>query len=178
MRPFIIGIGGSHSGAGKTSLATLILKSFRGWGAIKYTKTSLYVSIIDDLAVISEAGKDTRKFLDAGAGKVIWVRSPHSGLGEVLPVAVGMLSRLQGIVVEGNSAVEIIKPDIVIFVFGCEEKMKPRAKKIFQMADIVIFRSRKPTETPQHAILFAGSKQEELMQYLSECINHFHKRNN
>ena len=142
MKPLIIGIGGSHSGAGKTSVASLILKTFKGWGAIKYTKTSLYCSIVDDLAVISEEGKDTKKLLDAGAEKVLWVQSPHSEVSDVIPAAVEMLSHLQGIVIEGNSAVEIVKPDIVIFVSGPEETIKNRAEKILRMADIVIFQSK------------------------------------
>jgi molybdopterin-guanine dinucleotide biosynthesis protein len=175
VRPVIIGIGGSHSGAGKTSVATLILKSFHEWGAIKYTKTSLYASIVDDLAVISEEGKDTKKFLDAGAGGVIWVKSPYSELREILPVAVGMLAHLEGIIIEGNSPIEIIQPDVVIFVSGSEEKTKKSAEKILQVADIVIFGSLKPPETPRHAILFERNKSEELIQYLSALVKNFRK---
>src|SRR4030043_256168 len=71
MRPVIIGIGGAQSGAGKTTIASLILKRLKGWGAIKYTKNSLYCSITDDLKILSEKGKDTKRLLDAGAeGKI------------------------------------------------------------------------------------------------------------
>ncbi|MDH5767928.1 MAG: hypothetical protein OEZ31_03100, partial [Nitrospirota bacterium] len=70
MRPFIIGIGGAHSGAGKTAYASLILKRLKGWGAIKYTKTSLYSSITDDVKILSEKGKDTKRLLDSGAERV------------------------------------------------------------------------------------------------------------
>jgi molybdopterin-guanine dinucleotide biosynthesis protein len=175
VRPVIIGIGGGYSGAGKTSVVSLILRSFKGWGAIKYTKTALYSSIVDDLAVISEEGKDTRKFLDAGAEKVLWVKSPYSELGDILPVAVGMLSHLQGIVIEGNSAIEIAEPDVVIFACGAGERMKTGAKKILQMADIVISQSNKPPETPRRAILFEGHKGEDLMRYLSMLIASFRK---
>jgi molybdopterin-guanine dinucleotide biosynthesis protein len=175
VKPVIIGIGGSHSGAGKTSVASLILKTFKGWGAIKYTKTSLYCSIVDDLAVISEEGKDTKKLLDAGAEKVLWVQSPHSEVSDVIPAAVEMLSHLQGIVIEGNSAVEIVKPDIVIFVSGPEETIKNRAEKILRMADIVIFQSKYPPEIPQGAILFERNKREEFIQYLSGLIKDFLK---
>jgi molybdopterin-guanine dinucleotide biosynthesis protein len=175
VKPVIIGIGGSHSGAGKTSVASLILKTFKGWGAIKYTKTSLYCSIVDDLAVISEEGKDTKKLLDAGAEKVLWVQSPYSELGVVLPMAVEMLAHLHGIVVEGNSAVEIVKPDIIIFVAGTEGTMKKSAEKILRMADIVIFQSKYPPEIPQGAILFVRKKREEFIQYLSTLIKNFRK---
>jgi len=176
VRPVIVGIGGGYSGAGKTSVVSLILRSFKGWGAIKYTKTSLYSSIVDDLAVISEEGKDTRKFIDAGAEKVLWVKSPYSELSEVLPVAIGMLSHLEGIVMEGNSAIEIVKPDIVIFACGTGEGMKDGAKKILRMADIVISQSNRPLKMPQRAMLFAGNKEKELMQYLAALIANF--RNN
>jgi hypothetical protein len=175
VKPVIIGIGGSHSGAGKTSVASLILETFKGWGAIKYTKTSLYCSIVDDLAIISEEGKDTKKLLDAGAEKVLWVQSPYSELGVVLPIAADMLSHLHGIVVEGNSAVEIVRPDITIFVAGAEGTMKNSAEKILRMADIVIFQSDKPLEIPPHAILFGRNKGEEFIQYLSTLIKNFRK---
>jgi molybdopterin-guanine dinucleotide biosynthesis protein len=175
VRPLIIGVGGGHSGAGKTPVACLILRSFAGWGAIKYTKTRLYASIIDDPEVLSEEGKDTRKFIDAGAAKVLWVKSPNSELGEVLPVALGMLSHLQGIVVEGNSAIETATPDIVIFVCGADERMKNSAQKILQMADVVIARSHKPPGTPQRAILFEEKKGTELVRYLSGLIANYSK---
>lgn len=175
MRPLIIGVGGGHSGAGKTPVACLILRSFAGWGAIKYTKTRLYASIIDDPEVLSEEGKDTRKFIDAGAAKVLWVKSPYSELGEVMPVALGMLSHLQGIVVEGNSAIETATPDIVIFVCGADERMKNSAQTILQMADVVIARSHKPPATPQRAILFEENKGTELVRYLSGLIANYSK---
>ena len=183
MRPLIIGVGGGHSGAGKTPVACLILRSFAGWGAIKYTKTRLYASIIDDPEVLSEEGKDTRKFIDAGAAKVLWVKSPYSELGEVLPVALGgglllfgrVGGRAQGIVVEGNSAIETATPDIVIFVCGADERMKNSAQKILQMADVVIARSHKPPATPQRAILFEENKGAELVRYLSGLIANYSK---
>jgi hypothetical protein len=175
VRPVVIGVGGSHSGAGKTFVASLILRSFPGWGAIKCSRTSLYASIIDDLAVLSEEGKDTRKFLDAGAGKVIWVKSPYSELGEVLPLAVGMVSHLQGVIIEGNSAIEIVKPDIVIFVAGSKGKMKETAGKILRAADVVIAQSGADPEIPRSAILFERNKPDELMRYLSERVKGFQK---
>lgn len=139
MRPFIIGIGGAHSGSGKTTYASLLLRTLRGWGAIKYTKTGLYSSVTDDHDIISQEDKDTRRFLDAGAERVLWVQSPPSELGEVLSMAVERLSDLRGIIVEGNSAIEFLRPDIIIFIFGNDPtKIKETAKGILKRADIVI----------------------------------------
>ncbi len=165
MRPFIIGIGGGHSGVGKTTIASKILKNLKGWGAIKYTKTTLYSSIIDDIRILSEEGKDTKRLLDSGAEKVLWVQSPFSELKDILLMAVEMLSHLKGIIVEGNSAIEILKPDIVIFVSGSEGEIKEGADKILDMADIVIFNEGMPSPAmPEDAERFSRNN-------IEECIN-------
>jgi hypothetical protein len=171
MRPIIIGIGGGRSGAGKTGIACNILSKFPGWGAIKYTKTSLYGSITDDIKVLSETGKDTKRFLDSGAGKVVWVQSPFHELPEIFPMAVGMLSHLEGIVVEGNSAIDVLKPDIVIFVSGPEGKIKDGAENILRMADVVIFDREPPVEMPQGVKKFQRNEVEKILDFISGIIN-------
>ncbi len=139
MRPFVIGIGGAHSGAGKSTYASLLLQHLRGWGAIKYTKTGLYTSIIDDLKILSEDNKDTRRFLDSGAERVLWVQSPPSDLEDVLPMAVERLSDLKGIIVEGNSAIEFLEPDIILFIFGSDPAViKEDARRLLGKADVVV----------------------------------------
>lgn len=140
MRPVIIGIGGAHSGVGKTAYASLILRSFQNWGAIKYTRTEFYSSLVDDIEILREEGKDTRCMIESGAARVLWVKSPPSGLGEVLQMAVERLSDLSGIVVEGNSAIEFLSPDIIIFIFGSDpSKLKESAKGILGNAHAVVF---------------------------------------
>ncbi|HBR22583.1 MAG TPA: hypothetical protein DD713_08495 [Nitrospiraceae bacterium] len=158
-RPLIIGIGGSHSGAGKTTVAETLLKHFneehsafsiqrsaknselsRGWGAIKYTKTAIYASIIDDLETLTQESKDTARLINAGAEKVLWVQSPSEELKEVLSMAVDRLSHLRGIIVEGNSAIEFLKPDIIIFVSGRHGgALKKSAERVLEMADIILY---------------------------------------
>lgn len=170
MRPVIIGIGGAHSGAGKTTYASLILNRLKGWGAIKYTKTSLYCSLVEDIKVLSEKGKDTKRLLDAGAGKVLWVQSSFSELEEVLPMAVEMLSHLKGVLVEGNSAIEILEPDIVIFVSGIEGKIKKGAEKILKMADVVIFEKKPPQGIPKNAKRFRRDDVEGVIDFIMGLI--------
>ncbi|NCO67098.1 MAG: hypothetical protein COY75_02935 [Nitrospirae bacterium CG_4_10_14_0_8_um_filter_41_23] len=170
MRPVIIGIGGAHSGAGKTTYASLILNRLKGWGAIKYTKTSLYCSLVEDIKVLSEKGKDTKRLLDAGAEKVLWVQSSFSELEEVLPMAVEMLSHLKGVLVEGNSAIEILEPDIVIFVSGIEGKIKKGAEKILKMADVVIFEKKPPQGIPKNAKRFRRDDVEGVIDFIMGLI--------
>jgi uridine kinase len=170
MRPVIIGIGGAHRGAGKTTYASLILKRLNGWGAIKYTKTSLYCSIIDDIKILSEEGKDTKKLLGSGAEKVLWVQAPYDNLTETLQMAVESLSYLKGIIVEGNSAIEVLKPDVVVFISGTEKEIKKGAEEILKMADVVIFDKEPPLRTPEGAKRFHRDDVEGFIDYLIRLI--------
>ncbi len=159
--PLIVGVGGAHSGIGKTETAAALLKhltdsnelktkeesgdsllvTHKRWGAIKYTRTEFYSSIIDDSSILTEEDKDTARLLEAGADEVLWVQAPPQELKEVLPVALEKLSDLDGIIVEGNSAIEFLKPDIVIFlVDGDRERFKLSAESILESADIIIDR--------------------------------------
>lgn len=190
-RPFIIGVGGSCSNAGKTTLACSLLKYFkkgrsaqqgRGensqddfdaaftegcsqsngvqkWGAVKYTKTELYASLVDDRAALSRKDKDTGRFLDAGADEVLWVKSPPRELSEVLPMAMDRLSWLDGLIVEGNSVIEFLNPDIVIFIFGNKKTLwKTGIERLVGISDIIVYENE--SELPEIAKtkrLFSGS---------------------
>jgi molybdopterin-guanine dinucleotide biosynthesis protein len=179
-RPFIIGIGGTCSNAGKTTTAVLLLQhltsagsrqqaperggeetdnvlsAFTGpkvagpgkWGAIKFTKTELYVSLVDDKETLCRKDKDTGRFIEAGAEKVVWIKSPPKELEDCLPLALDRLSSLDGIIVEGNSAIEFLQPDIVIFIFGDErERWKPGSERLAGIADIIVYENE--SELPE-----------------------------
>jgi molybdopterin-guanine dinucleotide biosynthesis protein len=150
-KPFIIGIGGAHSSVGKTSLAAAIIRFITSHqsvspfgkqprlGAIKYTRTPLYASLVEDESLIGLERKDTARLSGAGAEKVLWIQSPRTELEEIVTVALSRLADLDVIVIEGNSAIEFAKPDIVIFIIGETEKsIKPSALKLSSQADIII----------------------------------------
>ncbi len=137
MRPVLIGIAGAGSGAGKTAFAEVLLESLPGWGAIKFTRTEIYTSVIEEMEVLLEEGKDTARLFRAGAEKVVWVQSPGGeDLEEALSLAVSKLATLRGILIEGNSAVEVLNPDIVIFIGA--GNIKDSARHAFEMARIVL----------------------------------------
>lgn len=153
-RPIIIGIGGSHSKCGKTSLAVALLNRLEGWGAVKYTKTAIYSSIIDDRDILSVEGKDTRRFLDSGAMAVLWVQSPASELNEVMPLAMDKLSHLEGVIVEGNSAIEFLKPNIIIFITEKDiMRIKKSGKRILDSADIIYYSDKKEIKIRGNGII-------------------------
>ena len=119
------------------------------WGAIKYTKTAIYSSITDTPDILAQENKDTARLLKAGAENVLWVQSPAEGLQEVIPLAVTRLLHLSGIIIEGNSAIEFLKPDVVIFIFGRDTgTLKKSAVKILDMADIILFEEEPSVKLP------------------------------
>ncbi len=175
MRPFIIGIGGAHSKVGKTTIACQILKRLSGWGAIKYTKTSFYSSIVDSPEILKQENKDTNRFLDAGAQDVLWVQSPPEDLKEILQIAIDRLSHLKGIIIEGNSAIEALEPDIVIFV-SINEELKRGAEKILEMADAVIYDKDLPKGIPKTVKKFHLNNKEEYVNFIIGLVSKDKKR--
>jgi len=171
-----IGIGGAYSGSGKTRIASCLLEILRGWGAIKYTRTSLYSSITDDPSVLSEQGKDTRRFLDAGAERVIWVQSPPADLAAILPMALDKLSSLKGILIEGNSAITVLQPDIIIFVCGEDsQRFKDSAYTILRNSHVVIYHVTLPDGVPNSAKIFKTDQMNELLDFVEDFVATYEK---
>ncbi len=141
-RPFIVLIGGSYSGCGKTTFGTGLIRSLgKGWAVIKYTKTGFYSSIITNREILLRDGKDTRLYLDAGAEEVLWLQSPEDNLDELLSQGLERLSlheSLKGIIVEGNSPIEFLMPDVVVFVNGHERPKKPSSIRVLERAHIIV----------------------------------------
>ncbi len=135
----IISVGGAHSGCGKTLVAELLLRSLKGrWAALKYTKRALYTSLSEGTSD-EPPHKDTARLRRAGARRVLWLQSPPDAIVEALPMALQMVSDCDGLVTEGNSLIEFLNPDIVIFVFGRDrDRIKPSAERILKRADFVL----------------------------------------
>ncbi len=144
----VISVTGAHSKAGKTTLCSILLKELNGFGAIKFTKTSLYASVVEDINILKQEGKDTSLFLASGAERVLWVQSPYNELKDVLDIAVGKMADLNGVIVEGNSPVDFLNPHLVVFIISSKEKIKPSAFRVSKKADIVIVNSEK--QAKQH----------------------------
>jgi molybdopterin-guanine dinucleotide biosynthesis protein len=141
VEPVIISVTGAHSGVGKTSLCSLLLRELDGYGAIKFTKTPLYASLVDDYSILSQKGKDTALFLESGAQRVLWIQSPYHELSNLLNLALSRMADVRGIIVEGNSPVDFMYPHLIIFIVSLKGEIKPSAVKVSKKADIVIVNS-------------------------------------
>jgi len=171
MAPLIIGIGGGHSGSGKTTVACRLLEALKGWGALKYTPTYIYSSVTDNQTELRQGGKDTGRYLEAGASRVIWVQAPKDELQEPLSLGINHLAGLVGIVVEGNSAIELLKPDIVIFNSGEPDKFKDKAGRVLAMADLVIFDKTLPDNIPKGTKSFQRDDWERILRHVMDIMD-------
>ncbi|RJR15139.1 MAG: hypothetical protein C4581_12930, partial [Nitrospiraceae bacterium] len=150
--PFkIISVTGAHSKVGKTTLCSILLENLKGFGAIKFTKTPLYTSVIDDPDVIMQKDKDTAVMSRSGAEKVVWVRSSGSDLENDLSLAMSRMDGLKGVVVEGNSPANHLNPDLIIFIIGGDGHIKPSAREVSLKANVIVINS--PGELKDHSIL-------------------------
>ncbi len=177
MNRFLISIGGAHSGCGKTHVAELLLRNLKGrWGAIKHTKTAFYTSISEENTPLKN-GKDTQRMLAAGAKRVLWLQSPEDELSEALPVALDMLSDCSGVIIEGNSAIEFLSADIVIFVFGRDpERLKKSAHNVIKKADFLVYNS-KLSERSDNQKVYSLLDKEDLKHILKEVMDKIQEKN-
>jgi hypothetical protein len=174
MAPIRIGIGGDRSGSGKTLTASRLLGRLRGWGAIKCSPSTLYTSVIDDPGTLGEPGKDTARYLEAGASEVVWVRAPRADIDEPLSIAQGKLSHLEGIVIEGNSAAETLKesPDVIIFIVsGGGKDIKNNTEGLLRRADVVLYHDEPPEFAPQGAGVFRLDDEGGFLDYVLRLID-------
>jgi hypothetical protein len=157
----LVVVGGHSRNVGKTSVvAGLItaLPEFK-WTAMKITQYGHNVCAKDgqscDCAnedhswAISEekdrAGlTDTSRFLVAGAERVWWVRSEQGRLAEAIPAVRQILDKSGNAILESNSIVKFLRPDIYLTVLDpATADFKQSAQEFLDRADAVIMHPSK-----------------------------------
>lgn len=138
----IVSVAGARSGVGKTTLCSILLRELKGFGAIKFTKTSLYTSVVDDCDILDREGKDTSIMRQSGDAQVLWVRSPVDGLEATLMIALAKLTGVRGVVVEGNSPVDFLNPHLIIFIMDDDGEIKSTARDVNRRADIIVINTK------------------------------------
>ena len=159
-------ISGSHSNIGKTSLIEEMLRSLKGWSALKVTvkharrnpsstineksrcprqkscgvcsEIKRDYTIVKDKKIINQSETDTARMRKAGASRVIWLKASIENLKNGLSKALDKLKDTEGVIIEGNSAMRYIKPDLAIYLKDHNFRVKPSAKYAAQKADIII----------------------------------------
>jgi hypothetical protein len=157
----LVVVGGHSRNVGKTSVvAGLIaaLPEFR-WTAMKITQYGhnicsndgdpCHCATEDHTWAISEEKDrsgltDTSRFLVAGADRVWWVRSQQGHLAEALPNLRKILVSSGNAILESNSIVKFLRPDVYLTVLDPETAdFKQSAQEFLDRADAVIMHATK-----------------------------------
>lgn len=158
----VIAVTGASSNAGKTHLAENLIRRLSARGhavaALKITRTHVGhcpreadacgacdsldapFRIITDAARIDVPGKDTGRYVAAGARQVIWllVEPPHTQEG--VREALGRVAGGEVLVAEGNAFLDAARADIAFMALSARHGMKPSAAAILDRIDRFVAR--------------------------------------
>ena len=152
----IVVIGGHSRSVGKTSVVTGLISALHDydWTAVKITQYGHGVcsangaacdcATADHAWAISEeqdrsGESDTSRFLVAGAARSLWVRTEQGRLAEAMPVLRKRLERSSNVILESNSVLKFLRPDLYITVLDpTTEDFKKSAQEFLDRAGAVI----------------------------------------
>src|SRR5215470_3655614 len=159
-------IGGHTRNVGKTSVvAGLIsaLPEFR-WTAMKITQYGHGICSANgeacdcatgdhSWAVTEEKSRDGKsdssRFLVSGAEHSWWVRTEQGRLAEAMPRVRQILASAQNAIIESNSILRFIKPDLYLTVLDpATEDFKASAQNFLDRADAVLLHSNGKSHDP------------------------------
>src|SRR5580700_5519071 len=162
----ILVIGGHTRSVGKTSVVAGLIAALRDlhWTALKITQYGHgicsangeacdCVTADHSLAVTEERDRsgesDTSRFLVAGADHSWWVRTQQGHLAEAMPRIRKILASTQNTIIESNSILRFIKPDLYLTVLDPQTAdFKASAQTFLDRADAVLLHSAENSKSP------------------------------
>jgi len=161
----IVVVGGHTRNIGKTSVVAGLIAALpdRHWTAIKITQFGHNVcsangepcdcETADHTIAISEersrtSGTDSARYLAAGAEHSFWVRTRQGQLAEAMPRLRALIAEADNIIVESNSILRFLRPDIFISVLDPSvADFKPSALRYLDRADAIVMPADATSET-------------------------------
>ena len=152
----IVVVGGHTRNIGKTSVLAGLIRALpkMHWTAFKITQFGHGVcsangepcdcETADHNIAISEerdaaTGTDSARYLDAGAVKSFWVRTRQGQLAEAMPRLRKEFERAENVIVESNSILRFLRPDIYLSVLDpATADFKDSALRYLDRADAVL----------------------------------------
>jgi molybdopterin-guanine dinucleotide biosynthesis protein len=153
----IVVIGGHTRNIGKTSVVCRLISAFpeSRWTAIKITQFGHGICSAngepcdcetgDHTIAISEernaaTGTDSSRYLAAGAVRSLWARTRQGQLAEAMPRIRAEITRSDNVVLESNSVLRFLKPDLYLAVLDpAIADFKPSALRYLDRADAILF---------------------------------------
>jgi len=136
----LVVVGGHSRNIGKTSVVAGLIRRLRSrkWTAVKITqyghgicsnegKSCECATEPEHPFALSEeyepSKTDSGRFLAAGAERSFWLRAPSGELARAAGTLQKILTQSDNVIVESNSVVELVQPDIFLMVldFACED---------------------------------------------------------
>ena len=163
--PTII-IGGHTRSVGKTSVVAGLIAALPAfhWTALKITQYGHGVCSANGVAcdcatadhswAVSEeedrsGDSDTSRFLLAGADHSWWVRTEQGRLAEAMPRVRKILEAAQHVIIESNSILGFLKPDLYLTVLDRQTAdFKTSAQTFLDRADAVLLHSANNSTNP------------------------------
>ena len=157
----LVVVGGHSRNVGKTSVVAGLIAALPElrWTAMKITQYGhnicsndgdpCHCATEDHTWAISEEKDrsgltDTSRFLVAGADRVWWVRSQQGHLAEALPNLRKILVSSGNAILESNSILKFLRPDVYLTVLDPETAdFKQSAQEFLDRADAVIMHATK-----------------------------------
>jgi len=162
----ILVIGGHSRSVGKTSVVAGLIVALRDrhWTAMKITQYGHGVCSANgqacdcatadhSWAVTEERDRsgesDTSRFLVAGADHSWWVRTEQGRLAEAMPRVRQILASAQNAIIESNSILRFLKPDLYLTVLDpATEDFKSSAQQFLDRTDAVLLHGNSNGATP------------------------------
>jgi len=162
----VVVIGGHSRSVGKTSVVAGLIAALPAfhWTALKITQYGHGVCSANgepcdcvtadhSLAVTEEKDRsgesDTSRFLLAGADHSWWVRTQQGHLAEAMPRIRKILASTQNAIIESNSILRFVKPDLYLTVLDPQTAdFKTSAQTFLDRADAVLLHSAEHPAKP------------------------------
>ena len=118
----IVVVGGQARKVGKTSVITGLITALSGyeWTAIKITPHEHKPPVEQPFSVSEElytsTATDTGRYLAAGAAKALLLSVGQARLIDAVPYVQRAIASAKNVLIESNSIVEYLKPDVYIVV--------------------------------------------------------------
>ncbi|HUS19471.1 MAG TPA: hypothetical protein VMZ25_07455 [Terriglobales bacterium] len=165
----LVVIGGHSRNVGKTSVVAGIIAAIpeADWTAAKITQFGHGVCSVTtapcDCALnerehswsideeFDRSGtSDTSRFLVAGARRSLWVRTKQGMLAEAMPALREQLQGAQNIILESNSVLRFLRPDVYLSVLDFENPdFKDSAREFLDRADAIVLHAASAGAVPQ-----------------------------
>jgi hypothetical protein len=157
----LLSISGACSRSGKTAAAVSLLRALPTGraAAVKFTTTEdvfercprgtpcvvcdidVPFRIVEDPAILNEAGTDTARLREAGASQVVWAIARASAVASAWAAVQRRLSGADVVIMEGSTIVSVARPDLQVFVahpWLSPERWKVTSATCVARADLVV----------------------------------------